>query len=193
VVANSDPPIFAGGSVEKALELVGGNPEARGKFSFYAGCCFWSTKAIQSEIQAGFWIPVLAPSRSVVAVLERSDAFDEWQRELLQEQDHQGLGLNPDGEETDDEVGAAAAERGGDAQPLKVPSALGSNSDIEEGDGDRDAAGGDADSDTSSEGEVLPPPDLWNCLLQGLGNDYASIATFPAWLDASKVESLDWK
>ena len=45
------------------------------------------------------------------------------------------------------------------------------------------------------EGDALgaPPRDLWNCLMQGLGNDYASISSFPRWLDSSKVEPLDWK
>jgi len=208
VVLNSDPPVFAGGSVDKAIELVRSDPDARPQFSFFAGCCFWSTKAIQSEIQQGFWIPALAPSRSVFAVLRRTDDFDEWQRDqLLNQSQNQSQGLNVNGEETEDELGAAAAEQGGEDVPVKVPSALGNNSAPvvgEDADGESYAASvhkssgnSGSDSDSGSDGgstdAVVPPMDLWSCLLQGLGNDYASISTFPDWLDASKVDALDWK
>ena len=44
-----------------------------------------------------------------------------------------------------------------------------------------------------NESTPLAPPDLWGVLLEGLGNDYANIAHLPVWLDAGKVDSLDWR
>lgn len=223
-VLHSEPPLFAGGSIEKALELVRQQPETRERFCFYAGCCFWTTKAIQSEIQQGFWIPVLAPTGNVFAVVKRSDEFDKWQRDPDEEEDpdlgersgdsddesdrqqrqRQERQLNSEGEHTADEMGAAAVEKGGYDAPVKVPSALGADTEDDDcctdvDDSDANVAvnnvdmNDDSQSDDGLEGAPSPPVDLWNCLLQGLGNDYASISTFPPWLDASKVEPLDWK
>ena len=45
----------------------------------------------------------------------------------------------------------------------------------------------------SEELHGLAPPELWSVVLQGLGTNYEDIAQLPVWLDASKVESIDWK
>ena len=34
---HSDPPMFAGGSIVKALDIVRGDPDSKKNFSFYAG------------------------------------------------------------------------------------------------------------------------------------------------------------
>ena len=40
---------------------------------------------------------------------------------------------------------------------------------------------------------ILAPPELWSVVFQGLGSNYEDVAQLPVWLDASKVESVDWK
>eukprot|EP01041_Mallomonas_annulata_P011553 gene11552-24165_t len=53
-------PMFSGGDIKKAVDLVQKDPKLLEKFRFFVGCCVWTPQALMDELEAGFWIPCTA-------------------------------------------------------------------------------------------------------------------------------------
>jgi putative transcriptional regulator len=51
-------PLFAGGSITKALSTVRKNADLVTHFNFFVGCCTWESRQLEEEIKNGFWITV---------------------------------------------------------------------------------------------------------------------------------------
>ena len=56
-------PLFMHGSIHKAIEYVKENKSenAASSFYFFAGECYWEAGQVQSQVQEGIWLPVVAP------------------------------------------------------------------------------------------------------------------------------------
>ncbi len=51
-------PFFAGGRVADAYASVKENPLNRVNYSFYAGCCTWTERELETELRRGMWTPL---------------------------------------------------------------------------------------------------------------------------------------
>lgn len=65
-------PLFMHGSIEKAISFVQNQEhqnereDAARQFYFFAGACFWEPGQLQTQVQEGTWLPVLAPVDTVL-------------------------------------------------------------------------------------------------------------------------------
>lgn len=62
-------PMFAGGSITKALSLVRRNKQLGSNFKFFVGCCTWEANQLQDEIDRGVWLTLKAPSDELVSLV----------------------------------------------------------------------------------------------------------------------------
>jgi putative AlgH/UPF0301 family transcriptional regulator len=56
--------LYAGGSIDTAVSLIGKNHQLKDEFLFFAGCCTWDAGQLEQEISTGYWTLVLSnPSK----------------------------------------------------------------------------------------------------------------------------------
>lgn len=184
---------YFGGNVIEAINIVGGNPAAKDAFTFYAGCCFWTTKQLQHEIQQGYWISVIASPTSVLRVAEAWRNFGAKQREHAKAVKNWKETSSGGGTSSYDDSGGSPSEDSSDGERLVGQATSATSAAARHSSSESTATYQSKEQLQAALKSMRPPPELWRTLLRGLGSDFAHISTLPSWLDLSKVEPLDWR
>ena len=175
----------------------------------FVGCCAWDPDQLENEFHAGYWLPVVASDAGNGKLLQ---LVRQHVRELRSEVDAVAAEARRELQQLDTTTSSGSTIEL-ELQPTQLVSSEGvedkgrpddSSTEVYNDDmasitadlGDSDE---DIDDDDDGDDEVDGydkdyANDMWRGLLLATDEPkLAGLATLPAWIDASKIASIDWK
>jgi hypothetical protein len=66
-------PLYAGGKIGEGLRVLREQRVSADRFKVYVGCCVWEEGQLESELVAGYWVPVAAEADALLGLLDDPD------------------------------------------------------------------------------------------------------------------------